>query len=63
MLITLLIKVHYTAKPFEQQGELQGIDENVLLPTSLENSWSKQKQSGKLCEANGTSLKVTDGVR
>lgn len=63
MLITLLIKAHYTAKPFKQQGELQGMDENVLLPTSLKNYQSNKKQSGKLSEANGTLLKVTDGVR
>lgn len=47
----------------KQQGELQGMDENILLPTSLKNYWSNEKQSGKLSEANGTWLKVTDGVR
>lgn len=56
MLITVLIKDCYTAK-------LQGMDENVLLPKSLKNYWSNKKQSGELSEANGTLLKVTDGVR
>lgn len=63
MLLTLLIKAHYTAKPFKQQGELQGMNENILLPMSLKNYWSNMKQSGKLSEANGTLLKVTDGAR
>lgn len=62
MLLTLLIKAHYTAKAFKQQRELQGMDENILLPTPLKSYWSNKKQSGKL-SANGTLLKVTDGVR
>lgn len=37
MLINLLIRVHYTARAFKQQGELQGMDENILLPMSLKN--------------------------
>lgn len=63
MLLTLLIKAHYTAKAFKQQRELQGMDENILLPTPLKSYWSNKKQSGKLSEANGTLLKVTDEVR
>lgn len=63
MLLTLLIKARYTAKAFKQQRELQGMDENILLPTPLKSYGSNKKQSGKLSEANGTLLKVTDGVR
>lgn len=39
------------------------MDENILLSMSLKNYWSNMKQSGKLSEANGTLLKVTDGAR
>lgn len=39
------------------------MDENILLPTSLEDYWSNEKQSRKLSEAKGTWLKVPDEVR
>lgn len=62
VILPVLVKAHYTAKLFKQQGELHGAHGSVLLLTSLKNYWSQKEQSGKLSEPNGTLVEIS-GVR